>query len=126
MGKSGWIGSAGVAVAMAAGLAAPAANAGPAYVTVAPQVTMVAHAPLRTWVPGHWEHRRHGNVWVQGHWVVGQPAYAAPQHGRHAGWHGGRRFDQDRDGIANRHDRDIDGDGVPNWRDHAPRHPYRR
>lgn len=43
-------------------------------------------------------------------------------HGRHA-----RRFgpygDYDRDGIANQYDRDIDGDGVRNRRDHAPYDP---
>ena len=126
MGKSGWISAAGAAMGLAAAVGAPAAHANPAYLTVAPQVVVVPAHPVRTWVPGHWEHGPHGSVWVQGHWVLAQPAYVAPHHGPHARWHGGRRHDQDRDGVPNRYDRDIDGDGVPNWRDGAPRHPYWR
>jgi hypothetical protein len=35
------------------------------------------------------------------------------------------RHDLDRDGIANRFDRDRDNDGVPNYRDRNPNNPYR-
>ena len=38
---------------------------------------------------------------------------------RHRGW------DQDRDGIPNRFDRDRDNDGVPNRYDDRPNNPYR-
>lgn len=34
--------------------------------------------------------------------------------------------DRDGDGISNRSDRDIDGDGRPNWRDDHPFDPRRR
>jgi hypothetical protein len=34
--------------------------------------------------------------------------------------HEARRWDEDRDGIPNRYDRDRDGDGVPNRYDRAP------
>lgn len=115
MGRTFWIATS--LAALGAALAAPAANAQPAYVAAAhvTHVIVAPHAPVRTWVPGHWEHRRHGNVWVEGHWALVHPRAAAPQ----AQWQGGR--DQDRDGVPNRYDRDIDGDGVPNWRDRAPR-----
>lgn len=36
------------------------------------------------------------------------------------------RWDNDRDGVPNRYDRDRDGDGVPNRYDRAPNNPYRR
>lgn len=55
------------------------------------------------------------------------------------GWDRVARNDHDRDGIANRRDRDMDNDGipnhrdadrdgdrVPNWRDHAPDNRFRR
>lgn len=127
MGNSRWLAGAGAAFAVVAvaGLGTTAAHAHPAYTTVPPHVQAVP-PPVHTWVPGHWQQRGHGSVWVQGHWVVAQPSYVAPRHPRWHGGHGGRRFDQDRDGIPNRRDRDIDGDGVPNWRDQAPRHPYWR
>jgi hypothetical protein len=36
-----------------------------------------------------------------------------------------RAYDQDRDGISDRHDRDRDGDGVSNRRDRRPDNPRR-
>lgn len=44
------------------------------------------------------------------------------RHGRRFGPYG----DLDRDGIRNRHDRDRDGDGVPNRYDRAPTNPRYR
>ena len=37
-----------------------------------------------------------------------------------------RWYDEDRDGVPNRYDRDRDGDGVPNRLDVRPDNPYRR
>lgn len=34
-------------------------------VVVPPRARVVAVAPARVWVPGHWVN---GNVWVHGHW----------------------------------------------------------
>jgi len=129
MGRTAWIGSGAAVLTAAAALAAPAAHAQSAYSSVYTNPPLIVQpAPVRTWVPGHWEHSQFGNVWVEGHWiVVQQPQFGQPLHfhdnrshwqGQH--WQGARR-DQDRDGIPNRMDRDIDGDGVPNWRDRAPR-----
>ena len=123
MGRTAWIGSGVAALAAAAAFAAPAAHAQTAYSSVyATPPLIVQPAPVRTWVPGHWEQHHFGNVWVEGHWIVVQQQ-PAPQffiHHPHQHWQGAR-FDRDRDGIPNRMDRDIDGDGVPNWRDRAPR-----
>ncbi len=120
MGKAGWI--VGVAGALLA-LGATGAHAQVAYVSVQPQVVVVQPAPVRTWVPAHWQNVGHTRVWVQGHWVVTQPAHVVRPHPRHHHWERQARWDQDRDGIPNRHDRDIDGDGSPNWRDRAPANP---
>jgi hypothetical protein len=70
-------------------------------------------------------------------YVQQRPIYAQPQpyymerqyrpvryqrdwEGRHRS-----RYDMDRDGISNRHDRDRDGDGVENRFDRRPNNPYR-
>lgn len=39
---------------------------------------------------------------------------------------GSPRYVHDRDGAHSRHDRDRDGDGVPNRYDRRPDNPYRR
>jgi len=133
MGRTAWIGSGAAVLAAAAALAAPAAHAQSAYSSVYTNPPLIVQpAPVRTWVPGHWEVSQFGNVWVEGHWIIVQQ----PQFGQHfhfqnrphwqgQQWQGqqwqGARLDQDRDGIPNRMDRDIDGDGVPNWRDRSPR-----
>ena len=123
MGRTTWIGS-GAAMLAAAALVAPAAhaNGSSAYSSVYSSPPLVVQpAPVRTWVPGHWEHSHFGPVWVEGHWIV-TPAgqfVQVPIHPHHG--FRGARADQDRDGIPNRFDRDVDGDGVPNWRDRAPR-----
>lgn len=128
MGRTAWIGSGAATLAAAALLTAPAAHAQSAYSSVYTNPPLIVQpAPVRTWVPGHWEQHPFGNVWVEGHWiVVQQPQFGQPLHfHNHSHWQGqrwqGARMDQDRDGIPNRVDRDIDGDGVPNWRDRAPR-----
>ena len=140
MGRTAWIGSGAAVLAAAAALAAPAAHAQSAYSSVYTNPPLIVQPqPVRTWVPGHWEQTHFGNVWVEGHWIVvqqplpGHPVFVqrhSPHHWQGHHWQGqhwqGSRFDQDRDGIPNRMDRDIDGDGVPNWRDAAPRHPYWR
>jgi hypothetical protein len=85
-------------------------------------------------------------------YVQPQPVYVQPRpayHGhrdygdRHYAQRSGPHGDQDRDGVANRFDRDsrwfdprvayrhsgrrdADHDGVPNRVDHAPYNPYRR
>ncbi|KQT08017.1 hypothetical protein ASG30_16430 [Ramlibacter sp. Leaf400] len=127
MGKSVWIGSGCALLAAAAAFTAPQALAQDAYrgvrpdiqVQPPPNVVIVQPGPVRTWVPGHWEQHHHGHVWVEGHWIVSHPGVV--QHHRRPG---GR--DQDRDGVPNRSDRDIDGDGVLNWRDRAPRNSHLR
>lgn len=129
MGRTAWIGSGAAVLAAAAALAAPAAHAQSAYSSVYTSPPLIVQpAPVRTWVPGHWERTHFGNVWVEGHWIVvhqplpGQHFHVQrhPHHGHGHHWQGAH-FDRDRDGIPNRADRDIDGDGVPNWRDRAPR-----
>src|SRR5688572_27896130 len=81
------------------------------------------HRAGHLWAPGHWAWRDDRHVWVDGHWV-------RERHGMH--WHPSRwehrdghwhlvaggwnarpygRRDADRDGIANRNDRDRDNDG---------------
>jgi hypothetical protein len=128
MGTRSWIAIAGGALLALGGAAAQA------QVMVMPRhAVVVPTAPaVRTWVPGHWEHRGHANVWVDGHWVVSQPGHGGTgwrqsrwerEHDRHGGH--GRRADQDRDGVPNRLDRDVDGDGVPNRHDRRPSNPYR-
>ena len=103
------------------------------------------------WVPGRWVQARSGYDWQERRWVqrangewilVGgtwEERRAAREQRRAARedrWDDrdtrrmgnnrrpdrfGPNGDYDRDGIANRHDRDIDGDGVRNRRD---RYPY--
>ena len=130
MGRTAWIVSGTAVLAAAASFAAPAALAQSAYSSVYTTPPLIVQpAPVRTWVPGHWEHHHFGNVWVEGHWVVVQqhPGHHSNHfhHHRHSTWQGAR-FDRDRDGIPNRVDRDIDGDGVPNWRDRSPHSGRRR
>jgi PXPV repeat (3 copies)/WXXGXW repeat (2 copies) len=147
MGKSVWIGTCAAALAAAAAMIASPAHAeqgvrvyphgvrshgtGPVFVQpgpvfVQPGPVIVQPHPVRTWVPGHWVRHHHGHVWVDGHWIVTHPGqHVQPHFGGFHGDHHARRFDQDRDGIPNRFDRDIDGDGVPNWRDRAPRNHWR-
>jgi hypothetical protein len=124
MGRTAWMVPAAAMLAAAAAFAAPAAHAQSAYSSVYTTPPLIVQpAPVRTWLPGHWEQRHFGNVWVEGQWILVQPQPG--QHfivQQHPGWQGAR-FDQDRDGIPNRADRDIDGDGVPNWRDRSPRNP---
>ena len=126
MGKTAFIGWSAAALAAAAAFATPAAHADHGRAAARTHESMQP-APVRQWVPGHWEQRHHGRVWVGGHWVVMQPSHRPGHVPRHHGVpQRGGRFDQDRDGVADRHDRDIDGDGVPNWRDRAPRHAHWR
>jgi WXXGXW repeat (2 copies) len=133
MGTTAWIGSGAAVLAAAAAMAAPAAHAQSAYSSVYTNPPLIVQpAPVRTWVPGHWEQHHFGHVWVEGHWVVVQQQPGHHFHNfnhsnhfnhhthRHSTWQGAR-MDHDRDGIPNRVDRDIDGDGVPNWRDRSPR-----
>lgn len=133
MGTTAWIGSGAAVLVAAAAFAAPAAHAQSAYSSVYTTPPLIVQpAPVRTWVPGHWEQHHFGHVWVEGHWVVVQQHPGHHFHHfnhsnhfnhhahRHSTWQGAR-MDRDRDGIPNRVDRDIDGDGVPNWRDRSPR-----
>lgn len=131
MGTRSWIAMAGGVLLAVGGVAAQA------QVMVMPgHAVVVPTAPaVRTWVPGHWEHRGRAKVWVDGHWVVSQPGHGGTGwrqsnwergHDRHDRDHRrGRRADQDRDGVPDRFDRDIDGDGVPNWHDRRPANPSR-
>jgi hypothetical protein len=101
------------------------------------------------WVPGHFVRARAGYVyrdpqWVQradGTWFMVGNTWERGSYGDRDG--DGRRNardahpniperdlkawgDMDRDGIANRNDRDIDGDRVANSRDRYPYHAGRR
>jgi hypothetical protein len=70
-------------------------------------------------------------------YVQARPVYT-PAPGHYGRFDDGRRYDGyywqrrgpygdlHRDGIMNRHDRDRDGDGVPNRYDRLPDNPYRR
>ena len=148
MGKTGWM--AGVAAAVLLGGFGVGNAVAQTTVYVGHPKMVVQQAPVRTWVPGHWEGYGRSRVWVDGHWVVSRPRHANAQpHWRghpgqhvqpaHPGWDRVARNDHDRDGIPNRHDRDLDNDGipnhrdadrdgdrVPNWRDHAPDNRFRR
>jgi hypothetical protein len=148
MGKTTWIAAAGALLASAALLSSPAhaVNAS-VYVQIAPpgpQVEIVPAAPYgQSWVPGHWEWRRHQYLWVPGYFVAARAGYyhAQPQwvqYGNRWGYHSGGwqrggpphgrdhgRRDSDRDGIPDRYDRDRDNDGVPNRFDRRPNNPYR-
>ncbi len=84
------------------------------------------------WAPGHHELRGNQYVWVQGQWLRDRDGYdyRAPRWVQRANgeWYmvgnnwerRGPGGDRDRDGIANRYDRDKDGDGIPNARDDRP------
>jgi hypothetical protein len=101
------------------------------------------------WAPGHYERRGNEFAWQEGHWLRERSGYEYReprwvQRGdgswslvgnsweRRLAQRDQRRFnrddpngDWDEDGIRNRDDRDIDGDGVPNRRDAFPRDPRR-
>ena len=106
----------------------------------------VAPAPRtgHVWAPGHYEWRGSEYVWIEGRWMRDREGYesrephwvqrgdgswvlvgnnweerrAERQARREARMHPDADFD--RDGIATRHDRDADGDGVRNGRDEYP------
>ncbi len=62
--------------------------------------------------------------------VSGCAVYPAPYGAyggvQHRSGHAPRTYDQDRDGVPNRYDRDRDGDGVPNRYDSRPSDPRSR
>src|SRR6187401_1888976 len=119
-----------------------------AIVQVAPPAPRheVVPAPRAGWVwaPGHYEWRGGEYAWIDGQWMRDRSGYEY----REARWvqrgdgswvlvgnnwerrqaeREARREERmspggdfDRDGIANRYDRDIDGDGIRNNRDHYP------
>jgi len=114
----------------------------------------VVPAPREGWVwaPGHYEWRHGEYVWNEGQWMrerVGyeyrEPRWVQRADGswilvgnnweRRMAERAARREERreermspngdfDRDGIINRHDRDIDGDGVRNGRDRSPYNPH--
>lgn len=120
----------------------------------APRYEVVpSERPGWVWAPGHWQWSGGEYEWMEGHWMRDRPGYeyreprwvqrangdwilvggnwetrmAQREERREA-----RRYnrnhpmgDMDHDGIANRYDRDIDGDGVRNARDDFPRNPNR-
>ena len=101
------------------------------------------------WAPGHYEWRHGEYAWMEGHWMRERAGYEyrEPRWVQRAdgswilvGNNWERRMaerearrearmapngDFDRDGIANRHDKDIDGDCVRNGRDRSPYNPRR-
>lgn len=115
----------------------------------------VVPAPRAGWVwaPGHYEWRGNEYVWMEGHWLRERAGYEyrEPRWVQRAdgswilvgnSWE--RRMEErqarreerrerrmapnadfDRDGIANRYDKDVDGDGVRNGRDRSPYNPRR-
>jgi hypothetical protein len=126
------------------GLLPTAANAQyTAIVSVAPPSPLnEAVPPPRqgyVWAPGHHEWRGNQHVWVPGHWLKAREGYdyREPRWVQRGdgSWHlvgntwerRGPYGDRDRDGVANRYDRDKDGDGIPNARDDRPnRNNYAR
>jgi hypothetical protein len=107
-----------------------------AVISVAPPAPMheAVPPPRRgyVWAPGHYEWRNSQYLWIPGHWLQARSGYEYReprwvQRGN-GEWYlvGGnweRRGpygDRDRDGIANRYDRDKDGDGIPNAIDDRP------
>jgi hypothetical protein len=85
-------------------------------------------APRRgyVWAPGHWEWRGHRHQWMPGFWIADRPGYAyapAAWARRDGGWYlESARWTpvNGRDRYDRGHDRDRDGDGVPNRYDRAP------
>ncbi|QJW84334.1 BcpO-related WXXGXW repeat protein [Ramlibacter terrae] len=98
-----------------------------AIVSVAPPAPQyeVVPAPRRgyVWAPGHYEWRGNQHVWVQGHWLTArngydyrEPRWVQRGNGQWVlvgnTWERrGPNGDRDGDGIANRYDRDRNGDG---------------
>jgi len=129
--------------------AIPLAASAAVYVDIAPPAPQVEVVPAPrtgyTWAPGYYQWSHGHYVWVRGHYIrevhgkYWHPGHWVERNGRYEfvspGWHSERfaygyghgyaRHDEDRDGIADRHDNDRDGDGVPNRYDRAPDNPYR-
>ena len=98
-----------------------------AIVAVAPPAPQyeVVPAPRAgyVWAPGHYEWRGNQHVWVQGQWLAArngydyrEPRWVQRGNGQWVlvgnSWERrGPNGDRDGDGIANRHDRDRNGDG---------------
>ena len=115
---------------------------------VAPPAAVVETVPAprrgQVWIPGNYDYRGNQYVWVQGHWVRERAGYDWQESRwieRNGEWRRlggdwqrrGPNGDRDRDGIANRYDRDQglrpngdrDGDGVRNKNDRFPNNPRR-
>lgn len=136
--KTSFIAAAAIAIGAAAFAPTQAMAQGVSIVigSAPPPLRWEAQPPPRhghVWAPGYWDWNGHRHVWVNGQWLAERPgyAYAAPRWVEYGGgwryeqarWNRhGPRGDLDRDGVANRFDRDRDGDGKPNWADRDPNH----
>jgi hypothetical protein len=113
-------------VAAACSLTALPSVARTVWVREAPPEVRVEEVPAPRhgyqWVPGYWnwEHRRH--VWHPGTWVRARHGYVYMQ----PTWvqRDGRWVLES--GHWRRHNRDRDGDGVPNREDRRPNDPTRQ